>query len=261
MRVSRAQDEIVLEFAEGEAGVLRSLVDQYLEVVGGDIGADPAHARLFPDAYRNDEAAASEFARYTRAGLVDRKAANAAQVSLALDEETVRLSPADAERWLPLLTDRRPARHPRRRRRDPRHARGRGLHLARPPAGVDHRAAGGAVSLALTEEEFEKLVVEELDELPDEMVDGLDNVVFVTEDRPADGSLDLFGLYEGTALTERDRYGFGELPDRIVLYREPLLAACEDLDELRDEIHITLVHEIAHYYGVDDAQLHELGWG
>ncbi len=117
------------------------------------------------------------------------------------------------------------------------------------------------MSLALTEEEFEKVVVEELDELPDEMVDGLDNVVFVTEDRPADGSLDLFGLYEGVALTERDRYGFGELPDRIVLYREPLLAACEDLDELRDEIHITLVHEIAHYYGIDDEQLHELGWG
>lgn len=117
------------------------------------------------------------------------------------------------------------------------------------------------MSLALTEEEFEKVVVEELDELPDEMVDGLDNVMFVTEDRPADGSLDLFGLYEGVALTERDRYGFGELPDRIVLYREPLLAACEDLDELRDEIHITLVHEIAHYYGIDDEQLHELGWG
>lgn len=117
------------------------------------------------------------------------------------------------------------------------------------------------MSLALTEEEFEKLVVEELDDLPDEMVDGLDNVVFVTEDRPADGSLDLFGLYEGVALTERDRYGFGELPDRIVLYREPLLAACADLDELRDEIHITLVHEIAHYYGIDDEQLHELGWG
>ena len=63
----------------------------------------------------------------------------------------------------------------------------------------------------------------------DEMVDGLDNVVFVTEDRPADGSMDLFGLYEGVALTERDRYGFGELPDRIVLYREPLLEACADL--------------------------------
>jgi len=110
-------------------------------------------------------------------------------------------------------------------------------------------------------EEFERLVVAELDELPDDMVDGLDNVVFVTEDRPEDGSLDLFGLYEGVAVTERDRYGFGELPDRIVLYREPLLNACDDLDELRDEIHVTLVHEIAHYYGIDDDQLHELGWG
>jgi predicted Zn-dependent protease with MMP-like domain len=116
------------------------------------------------------------------------------------------------------------------------------------------------VTLDLNEEEFEKVVISELDELPDEMVDGLENLVFVTEDRPADGSLDLLGLYEGVALTERDRYGFGELPDRIVLYREPLLAVANDLDELRDEIHITLVHEIAHYYGIDDDQLHELGW-
>jgi hypothetical protein len=105
VRVSRAGERIVLEFADGESGVLRSLVDQYLEVVGTDAGADPAHARLFPAAYRDDDAAAEEFTRYTRAGLVDRKAANAAQVSLALDEETVRLSPDAAVRWLPLLTD------------------------------------------------------------------------------------------------------------------------------------------------------------
>jgi len=108
--------------------------------------------------------------------------------------------------------------------------------------------------------EFEKLVIDELDLLPDEMVDGLENLVFVTEDRPEDGSLDLLGLYQGTALTDRDRYGFGELPDRIVLYREPLLAVCDDLDELRDEIHVTLVHEIAHFYGIDDDELHRLGW-
>lgn len=114
--------------------------------------------------------------------------------------------------------------------------------------------------LELSPEEFEEVVVAELDELPDEMVDGLENVVFVTEDRPEDGSLDLLAEYVGVALTERDRYGFGELPDRIVLYREPLLAACADLDELRDEIHVTLVHEIAHYYGIDDAELHRLGW-
>ena len=115
--------------------------------------------------------------------------------------------------------------------------------------------------VGIGEEQFEALVVEELDLLPDEMVDGLENVVFVTEARPEDGSLDLLGLYDGIALTERDRYGFGELPDRIVLYREPLLDIAEDLDDLRDQIHVTLVHEIAHFYGIDDDELHRLGWG
>ena len=114
--------------------------------------------------------------------------------------------------------------------------------------------------LQLDEAAFEALVVDELDELPDEMVDGLENVVFVVEDRPEDGSLDLLGLYDGVALTERGTYGFGELPDRIILYREPHLAVVDTEDELRDEIHVTLVHEIAHFYGIDDAQLHELGW-
>ncbi|GAA1149612.1 metallopeptidase family protein [Microbacterium oxydans] len=107
---------------------------------------------------------------------------------------------------------------------------------------------------------FEELVIDELDLLPDDMVEGLDNVVFVVEDRPEDGSLDLLGLYDGLALTERTQYGMGELPDRIVVYREPHLAQCETEQELRDEIHTTLVHEIAHFYGIDDAQLHELGW-
>jgi predicted Zn-dependent protease with MMP-like domain len=116
------------------------------------------------------------------------------------------------------------------------------------------------VSLELSAEEFESVVIEELDLLPDEMVDGLENIVFVVEDRPEDGSLDLLGIYEGVALTERDRYGFGELPDRIVLFREPLLDICDDLDQLRDEIHVTLVHEIAHFYGIDDEELHRLGW-
>ncbi|NIJ06097.1 putative Zn-dependent protease with MMP-like domain [Frigoribacterium faeni] len=120
------------------------------------------------------------------------------------------------------------------------------------PAGIDPASVDAA--------RFDELVVAELDELPDDMIDGLDNVVFVTEDRPDDGSLDLLGLYDGVALTERGTYGFGELPDRIVLYREPHLAAVDTEDELRDEIHVTLVHEIAHFYGIDDDQLHELGW-
>lgn len=116
------------------------------------------------------------------------------------------------------------------------------------------------MSLELDVEAFEALVVEELDALPDEMVDGLENVVFVVEDRPENGTLDTLGLYEGVALTERGQYGFGELPDRIILYREPLLAICDDLETLRDEVHVTLVHEIAHFFGIDDDQLHELGW-
>jgi predicted Zn-dependent protease with MMP-like domain len=115
--------------------------------------------------------------------------------------------------------------------------------------------------LELDAEAFEQLVVGELDLLPDDMVDGLENVVFVVEDRPEDGSLDLLGLYDGVNLGARSQYGFGELPDRIVLYREPLLDVSADLDELKDQIHVTLVHEIAHYYGIDDEQLHELGWG
>lgn len=108
--------------------------------------------------------------------------------------------------------------------------------------------------------DFERLVIEELDALPDEMFEGLENLAFVVEDRPEDGSLDLLGLYEGIALTERGQYGFGELPDRIIVYREPHLVICDDEEGLRDEVHATLVHEIAHFYGIDDARLHELGW-
>jgi predicted Zn-dependent protease with MMP-like domain len=112
----------------------------------------------------------------------------------------------------------------------------------------------------MTEDDFELLVVGELDALPDDMVDGLENLIFVTEARPEDGSLDVLGLYDGVALTERGTYGFGELPDRIILYREPLVAISANVEELKDQIHVTLVHEIGHFYGIDDEGLHALGW-
>jgi predicted Zn-dependent protease with MMP-like domain len=110
-------------------------------------------------------------------------------------------------------------------------------------------------------DDFENLVEEVFDTLPDDMVDDLDNVAIIVEDRPEDGSLDLLGLYHGVALTERGQYGFGELPDTISIYREPLLHHAEDLDDLREEVRVTLVHEIGHYFGLDDAELHRLGWG
>lgn len=113
------------------------------------------------------------------------------------------------------------------------------------------------VSLA----EFERLVIEELDALPDEAVAGLDNVVFLAEDRPENEDEWILGVYDGVDLTERGTYDWGALPDRIILYRLPLLEIVDTLDELREEIHITLVHEIGHYYGIDDARLHDLGWG
>ncbi len=113
--------------------------------------------------------------------------------------------------------------------------------------------------MELSAEEFERIVEEELDALPDEIVDGLENVAFVVEDAAGDGE-DLFGRYDGIDLPHRGQYGFGELPDRIVVFRLPHLTSAESLDGLRGELHTTLVHEIGHYFGLDDERLHELGW-
>jgi predicted Zn-dependent protease with MMP-like domain len=124
---------------------------------------------------------------------------------------------------------------------------------------VDGLPYDRGVPLELSAAAFEALVEEELDALPDEMIDGLENVAFVIEDASADGD-DLFGRYEGVDLPHRGQYGFGELPDRIVVFRLPHLAEAGTEQELRDEVHTTLVHEIGHYYGIDDDRLHQLGW-
>lgn len=109
---------------------------------------------------------------------------------------------------------------------------------------------------------FEDLVGEALDEVPPGLMALLDNVVFLVEDEPDPDDPDLLGLYEGVPLTERDAgWGAGSLPDRILLFRGPLSRMCTDLDELRDEVTITVVHEIAHHFGIDDERLHALGWG
>lgn len=114
--------------------------------------------------------------------------------------------------------------------------------------------------LDVSSEEFETLVSEGLDTLHDSMLEKLDNVIFLVEDRPEDGS-PILGMYEGLALTERESYGFGEEPDRIILFRENLLAHCSDREHLVREIRVTLVHEIAHFYGITEERIHELGWG
>ncbi len=107
-------------------------------------------------------------------------------------------------------------------------------------------------------EAFAALVDSAFDALPEEMVTMLDNVMIQVDDE-TDG--DLLGLYEGTPLTERFDYGDMALPDVVTLYRLPLCDYARDLDDLRHEINVTLVHELAHHLGIDDDRLHELGWG
>jgi predicted Zn-dependent protease with MMP-like domain len=109
-------------------------------------------------------------------------------------------------------------------------------------------------------ERFEELVGEALDELPGELVRAMDNVVVLVEDRHPEEP-DLLGLYDGVALTERTGDYGGVLPDRITLYRHALADLCADEDELREEVAVTVVHEVAHHFGIDEATLHRLGWG
>jgi predicted Zn-dependent protease with MMP-like domain len=112
----------------------------------------------------------------------------------------------------------------------------------------------------VTAERFSELVGEALDELPDDLARAMDNVVILVEDRHPEEP-DLLGLYDGVALTDRTGDYGGMLPDRITLYRGALAAMCTDEDELRDEVAITVVHEVAHHFGIDDETLHDLGWG
>lgn len=107
---------------------------------------------------------------------------------------------------------------------------------------------------------FEELVADALDLIPAEFATAMDNVVVLVEDRdPANPTL--LGLYHGIALTERTSHYSGALPDRITIYREPILEMCDSEPEVVQEVAITVVHEIAHHFGIDDARLHELGWG
>jgi predicted Zn-dependent protease with MMP-like domain len=116
------------------------------------------------------------------------------------------------------------------------------------------------VPVHVTPEAFEALVDQALDEIPTEIAALVDNlVVLVVDDPPADEP-DLLGLYDGVALTDREGGFAGQLPDRILIFRNPLLDLCASLDELVDEVRVTVVHEIAHHFGIDDERLHELGY-
>jgi predicted Zn-dependent protease with MMP-like domain len=116
--------------------------------------------------------------------------------------------------------------------------------------------------VTMSPDEFEQAVADGLDEVPEALAQAMSNVAIVIEDDcPADGP-ELFGLYVGTPLTERDGWwAAGSLPDRITIFRTPILRHCDTHAEVRHQVAVTVVHEVAHHFGINDARLHELGWG
>ncbi len=110
--------------------------------------------------------------------------------------------------------------------------------------------------IALPRYRFEQLVAEALDDLPDELLPVLDNVVVRVEDRHPDDP-ELLGLYDGVPHTERTG---NEGPDVVSIYRLALCEACDDEDDLAEEIYVTVIHELAHAAGIDDDRLDDLGW-
>jgi predicted Zn-dependent protease with MMP-like domain len=109
--------------------------------------------------------------------------------------------------------------------------------------------------------QFEGLVSEALDTIPPELARLLSNCVILVEDDVPPGAPSLLGLYEGTPLTERGQWYAGVLPDRITIYRLPILRMCRDDQDVVDEVRITVIHEVAHHFGIEEDRLHELGWG
>jgi len=128
------------------------------------------------------------------------------------------------------------------------------------PSGSVRGRIGHVVEMS--REDFEEAVAQALDLIPEDLARMMSNVVVLVEDEAPPDDPELLGLYEGTPLTERDGWwAAGSLPDRITIFRKPTLAFCGTSQEVVEEVQVTVVHEIAHHFGIDDERLHELGWG
>jgi predicted Zn-dependent protease with MMP-like domain len=115
------------------------------------------------------------------------------------------------------------------------------------------------MAVRMDSQQFDELVADALDLIPAKLAAVMDNVVVLVADRHPEDP-ELLGLYEGVALTERDSHYAGSLPDTVTIYRDALLDVCDSDDQVVDEVAITVIHEIAHHFGISDDRLHELGW-
>lgn len=116
------------------------------------------------------------------------------------------------------------------------------------------------MSVSVPPDRFEELVADALDGIPEEFAAAMENVAVIVTDRNPDEPW-LLGLYHGVALPQRSADFSGMLPDRIEIYREPILEISHSEDEVVRQVAITVVHEIGHLFGIDEDRLHELGWG
>jgi predicted Zn-dependent protease with MMP-like domain len=110
----------------------------------------------------------------------------------------------------------------------------------------------------VSSERFEELVADALDEIPEELGRLMDNVWVTVEDVPEQPGL--LGLYNGVPLTAREAYGGMVMPDRITLYRLPICAMARTEEDVVEVVRDTVIHEVAHHFGIDDDRLDELGW-
>ena len=121
------------------------------------------------------------------------------------------------------------------------------------------RGRSAASLVEVSPDRFAELVADALDGIPEELGRYMDNVnVFVNDHSPPGR---LFGLYEGIPLTRREQYGGMVMPDKITIYRQTICAACRTEEQVVEQVRVTVVHEVAHHFGISDARLTELGWG
>ncbi|PID53326.1 MAG: hypothetical protein CSA58_07465 [Micrococcales bacterium] len=113
----------------------------------------------------------------------------------------------------------------------------------------------------MSEQEFDEAVDAALDSLPAEIMDRVDNVAILVAADPPEDQPNLLGLYEGVPLTHRGVSWVLSQPDRITIFRNPILARCWTGAQVRHEVRVTVLHELGHYFGIGEDRLHELGWG
>ena len=256
--------EVQPALVTGDEHALRTAVDAGLPRAGHDIASDLRTLADVVLAHQQHGDHPRYFARVPSAG----EAAARAHVGHQHERVGVGSGPGGGactprpRRHRSIVPADRRGRRSLARRRSPGYALAAGRTRQWPTSGAGG-IAGTALMLQIHAAEFEELVAEALDSIPEALADLMDNVVILQEDEAPADDPELLGLYEGVPLVERgvSYVGADLLPDTITIFRLPILRICETQEDVVREVRVTVVHEIAHHFGIDDDRLHELGWG